>query len=109
MDVAPIIYEDRTLLPIRFVVEPLGGNVLWDPIEKKVTIIHKDTTIELWIGNHIAKVNGVDTIIDPDNHNVKPIIVAPGRTMLPLRFISEALGCTVGWDELTQQVTVTNW
>jgi uncharacterized protein len=109
MDTAPVLLNDRTLLPIRFVVEPMGGKVLWDQQEQKITITKGTTTIELWIGSNIAKVNGVEKIIDPDNLNVKPMIVAPGRTMLPLRFISEALGCTIYWNQVTQEITVTNW
>lgn len=107
MDTAPIIHEDRTLLPIRFVAEPLGSMVLWDGIAQKVTITREGATIELWIGNPVAKVNGVDTMIDPDNALVMPTVVPPGRTMLPLRFISETLGCTVEWNAVTQQIMVT--
>lgn len=109
MDVAPIIRGDRTLLPIRFVVEPLGGTIIWNEPEQKVTITRVDTTIELWINKNIAKVNGVDKLIDPDNALVKPIIVKPGRTMLPVRFISEALGCTVDWNPVNEEVTVSGW
>ncbi len=108
MDIAPVIVESRTLLPIRFVVEPLGGTISWNEPEQKVTIIRGTTTIELWIGNNMATINGVLVMIDPNNANVKPFIIdPPGRTMLPLRFISEALGCTVLWDEPTQTVTIT--
>ena len=47
-------------------------------------------------------------MIDPSNPNVKPFIIdPPGRTMLPLRFISEALGCNVQWNEALQLVTIT--
>lgn len=109
MDVAPIIRGDRTLLPIRFVVEPLGGTIIWNEPEQKVTITRGDTTIELWINKNVAKVNGVDKVIDPDNALVKPIIVKPGRTMLPVRFISEALGCTVDWNPVNEEVTVSGW
>jgi hypothetical protein len=109
MDVAPILFEDRTLLPIRFVIEPLGGTIVWNQSEKKVTITRGDTTIELWIGNNMAKINGVPMMIDPDNPKVMPLLINPGRTMLPLRFISEALGCTVTWDALTQKILITDW
>ncbi|MEI7885006.1 MAG: stalk domain-containing protein [Clostridia bacterium] len=107
MDIAPLLYENRTLLPIRFVVEPLGGSITWNPAEQKVTIIRGTTTIELWIGNNMAKINGVAVMIDPENPNVKPLIIDPGRTMLPLRFISEALGCIVTWDDVKQEVIIT--
>ena len=109
MDTAPILVENRTLLPIKYVVEPLGGTILWDQNEKKVTITRGTTTIELWIGNNTAKVNGVEKLIDPDNKNVTPILADPGRTMLPIRFVSEALGCEVDWDQSTQKITVSNW
>ena len=46
--------------------------------------------------------------IDPNNANVTPIAVPPGRTMLPLRFIAENLGCQVDWEPLSQMITVTN-
>ncbi|MDW7678057.1 MAG: copper amine oxidase N-terminal domain-containing protein, partial [Bacillota bacterium] len=65
-----------------------------------------DSTVELWIGSSIARVNGVSTQIDARNSQVKPLIMPPGRTMMPLRFIAESLGCDVEWNERTQEVTV---
>ncbi|HOC53333.1 MAG TPA: stalk domain-containing protein, partial [Caldisericia bacterium] len=106
IDVPPTIVEGRTLLPIRWVAEPLGAEVGWDGDEKKVTVTLKNTTIELWIGKNIAKVNGVDTPIDPDNPKVVPMIIS-GRTMLPVRFVAENLGCKVDWDQDTKTVTIT--
>lgn len=107
MDAAPVIMNDRTLLPVRYVAEPLGADITWDGVERKVSITTAAKTIELWIDNNIARVNGVNTPIDQDNDSVKPVILPPGRTMLPLRFIAENLGCDVGWDGNLQQVTVT--
>jgi len=72
IDVPPQIVEGRTLLPIRWVAEPLGASVGWDENEKKVTVTLKNTTIELWIGKNIAKVNGNYKFIDPDNSKVVP-------------------------------------
>ncbi len=106
IDVAPIIIEGRTLLPIRWIAEPLGAEVLWDGNEKRVTVILGQTIIELWIGNKIAKVNGKDSQIDPNNPNVTPIILN-GRTMLPVRFVAENLGCSVEWDSKTKTITIT--
>jgi len=105
IDVPPQIVEGRTYLPIKYIVEPLGGEISWDGTEKKVTITLKDITIELWIGKNIARVNGVDTPIDSNNPKVVPMIIQ-GRTMLPVRFVAENLGCDVQWDSTTKTITI---
>ena len=106
LDSPPVIKNNRTLLPIRAVVEALGGTVGWDATEKKVTISLSSTTIELWIGKSIAKVNDVSVQIDPQNAEVVPVIV-DGRTMLPVRFVAENLGATVNWNGTTQTIAIT--
>lgn len=105
MDVSPIIKENRTLLPIRFVTEAIGANIQWFDAEKKVLIKQGSTTIELWIGKNQAKLNGQSVSIDPDNNSVMPLVVN-GRTMLPLRFIAEKLGCDVKWIPEFSQITI---
>jgi hypothetical protein len=84
----------------------LGGSVSWDATERKVIVSLGSTTIELWIGNSIAKVNGVDIPIDSTNSKVVPEIIN-SRTMLPLRFVTENLGCDVQWEQSTQTITIT--
>jgi hypothetical protein len=106
LDSPPVIKNSRTLVPIRAIVESLGGTVGWDGTEKKVTISLGSTTIELWIGKNTAKVNGVTKPIDSTNPKVVPEIMK-SRTMLPLRFVTENLGCTVQWDGSTQTITIT--
>ncbi len=96
----------RTVVPIRAIVEALGGTISWNGKEREVTINFNDTVINLWIGNPKAEVNGVMKWIDPNNHDVKPIIVN-SRTMLPLRFVAENLGCKVDWDPATKTITIT--
>ncbi|GEM_PF-606669 len=96
----------RTVVPIRAIVEALGGTISWNGKEREVTINFKDTVINLWIGKPQAEVNGEMKWIDPNNHDVKPIIVN-GRTMLPLRFVAENLGCKVDWDPNTKTITIT--
>ncbi len=96
----------RTVVPIRAIVEALGGTIEWDGTERKVTINFNGTVIELWIDKPQARVNGEMKWIDPDNHDVKPIIIND-RTMLPLRFVAEALGCKVEWDAATRTITIT--
>ncbi|MDD3853428.1 MAG: stalk domain-containing protein [Syntrophomonadaceae bacterium] len=107
MDTAPVIKDARTLLPIRYVATPLGAEVGWDPDTRKVTISNNETRIELWIGKNTALINGVEIKIDPDNAQVAPVILPPGRTMLPLRFISENLGCQVDWNGDLREAKVT--
>ncbi|MEM3828299.1 MAG: stalk domain-containing protein [Conexivisphaerales archaeon] len=106
LDSPPIIKNGRTLLPIRAVVEALGGEVLWDGAQKKVTVSLGNNTIELWIGKPGALVNGLDAPIDSTNPKVVPEIIN-GRTMLPLRFVAENLGCSVEWDGTTKTITIT--
>ncbi|MCD6426582.1 MAG: hypothetical protein J7L03_00550 [Caldisericaceae bacterium] len=96
----------RTVVPIRAIVEALGGTIEWDGVARKVTIKFNGNIIELWIDNPKARVNGQPKWIDENNHDVKPIIVN-SRTMLPLRFVTENLGCNVDWDPKTRTITIT--
>ena len=106
MDTVPIIEEERTMLPIRFVADALGAEVKWDSGERKVTVNLKDTLVELWIDENTARVNGDYHMIDPDNPKVKPFIDTRGRTVLPLRFISETLGFKVNWSQARREVAL---
>jgi PKD repeat protein len=107
MDTEPIILQGRTLLPIRYVAEAIGATVTWIQAEQKASIILGETNIELWIGKNSAKVNGEYKLIDTSNPEVKPIVVPPGRTMLPIRFVAETLGCQVDWSQSTKEVKIT--
>ncbi len=95
----------RTVVPIRAIVEALGGTIEWDGVARKVTIHFNGTTVELWIDNPKARVNDTAKWIDENNHDVRPII-KNSRTMLPLRFVAESLGCTVDWDNYTRTITI---
>lgn len=105
MDVAPMIYESRTFLPIRYVLEPLGGTSAWNQKEKKITITDGARIIELWPGKNQAVVNGTPIMIDPSNSNIAPMII-DGRAMLPVRFIAEDLGYTVSWNQKDKSTTI---
>ena len=107
LDSPPIIIPkwNRTVVPIRAIVEALGGTIGWDPVERMVTIKLGDNMINLWIDKPQAMVNGVMEWIDENNHDVRPVIIN-GRTMLPLRFVAESLGCTVDWDPVAKTITI---
>ncbi len=110
LDAAPFIDKSsgRTLVPVRFISETFGASIEWDAASRKVTIrrdktAHNPTVaIELWIGKSVAKVNSKDVILD-----VAPVIIPPGRTMVPLRFISEGFGSNVDWDAVNRKITIT--
>lgn len=103
----PVIVKEwgRTVVPIRAIVETLGGKIEWDGNTKKVTINLNDTVIKLWIDHPQAKVNGILEWIDPNNHSVRPIIIN-NRTMLPLRFVAENLNCIVEWNAKSRTIII---
>ncbi len=100
-DVAPIIKNDRTMLPARFVAENLGANVSWDGTKQQVIITKGATKIVLTIGLPYAIVNGAYEAID-----CAPFI-ENGRTYTPVRLIAEKLGAKVDWNGATQSVIIT--
>lgn len=96
----PMISKGSTLVPIRIISETLGANVQWNPKTKQVSISNPDTTIHMTIGNPKVKVNDeLQTISAPP-------IIHKGSTMLPIRFVGEALDSMVNWDSQTRTVSV---
>lgn len=99
-DQKPIIKDGRTLLPIKHVSVALGAEVEWIGDLSKV-VIRGSNTIELILGQKLAKVG--DKVITLD----VPAQALNGRTMVPLKFVSVALGAEVNWDGNTRTVTIT--
>jgi len=69
-----------------------------------VTYLRGDDVLKLWIGENRALLNGVGVPIDEDDAVVPRIV--RGRTVVPLRFVSEVLGSEVLWNGETQEITV---
>ncbi len=92
----------RTLVPVRFVGEALGAKVGWNPESRQVTITYGDKVIILTIDSNQVQVNGEKQTID-----CAPEILPPGRTFVPLRFISETLEAEVVYDPNGGQITIT--
>jgi uncharacterized protein len=107
MDARPTIYQGRTLLPIRPVIEALGGSIDFEPHSKTITIKMKTITIVMQLNNPQASVNGKTVLIDTENPSVVPMVVPPGRTLIPLRFVAENLGCKVDWEPNDKKITIT--
>lgn len=98
---APVIVENRTLVPIRAIIEALGGTVGWDGEKSEVTLTIGEDVVKLVIDSHYAYFNGEENILD-----VAPTTIND-RTMLPIRYIAESFKFNVGWDDATSIVTVT--
>jgi len=99
MDVAPYIKDGRTFMPLRYVGMSLGvaeQNIIWDDAAKTATLMKGDKVVQVKIGSTALIVNGV-TI----NMDVAPEI-KDGRTMMPLRFIAQAFGAKLTWDDATK-------
>lgn len=92
-DAAPVIRNDRTLVPIRIITEALGGKVDWNGATKEVTLSINDKEIKMTIGKTLEK------------YGVAPVII-DGRTFVPVRFVADELGAEVAWDEATKTVTI---
>lgn len=101
----PIIRNNRTFLPIRTVVESVGGSIDWDENTRTVRIKLHNTTIELIIDKAQARINGQEVLIDPADKQVTPFI-QNARTMLPLRFVGESLNMRIDWEGTTQTINM---
>lgn len=105
-DTAPIIKNNRTMLPARFVAEALGARVTWNAKERTVYIsgvnikTNEPLEIKLTVGSKHALVNGKAYEID------SPVFIENDRTYTPLRFIAEMLGAEVYWDDATKVVRI---
>ena len=104
MDIAPFIYQSRTMLPIRFVAESLGFMVTWDANTRTVYLIDKENIVQIPVDTNNIIVNGNTFVSD-----VKPMI-KNNRTMLPVANIARALGLEDGkdilWDAVRAMVTL---
>ncbi|NCO41210.1 MAG: hypothetical protein COZ06_17605 [Armatimonadetes bacterium CG_4_10_14_3_um_filter_66_18] len=101
-DVPPMRIGGRTMVPLRGIFESLGAQVQWDASSRTITATKDATNVQLGIGDRRAAVNGQTVLLDV------PASILRGSTMVPLRFVSEALGADVKWFEATQLVSITS-
>ena len=109
---APIIIEnDRTLVPVRAILEYLDYNVDWDGATQKVTIAKDETTLNLIIGDTQAT---RDIIYKGNTHSYKnPLEVAPqiinDSTYIPLSDVAKAFALNITWDSDNREVHITQY
>ena len=97
----PVVVAERTLVPVRAIIEAVGGTVEWDQVTETATLSYNGDVIRLTIGSTTAYLNDEASELD-----VTPVIINE-RTMLPIRFIAEGFKFTVDWTQETRTVTIT--
>lgn len=99
-DVPPVVENGRTLVPARAILEALGAEVEWDGDARTVTARYARSEIRLAIDQADARLNGWPMRLDA------PARIVAGRTLVPLRFVSEALGAQVNWSPEQQAIAI---
>lgn len=99
----PVIVNGRTLLPVRAIIEEIGGTVAWNGETREVTLDYGKDEIKLTIDSTEAYLNGNKTVLD-----TAPMIIND-RTMLPIRLIAESFRFEVKWEEEEERVTITKY
>ena len=99
-EVPPVNVQDRILVPMRAVFDALGARVEWDNASRTVTGTLGGNTVKLAIGSETAYINATAYTLDV------PATIVEDRTMVPVRFVGEALGADVRWDNETQTADI---
>lgn len=101
-DAEPTIDNGRTLVPLRAIFEAMGAEVSWNQNTNTATAIKGNTKVILPIGSLQPTINGSAQQLDV------PAKIVNGRTLAPLRFVGEAFGGNVRWDQATQTIYITS-
>ena len=100
MDSKPFIQNNRTMVPVRFIVEALGGKIAWDDAAKTANIEYNGNIISIPVNNSNVTVNGEIKTVD------SPAVIKDNRTFVPIRFISENLNMYIDYDANSKEVTI---
>lgn len=97
----PIVVSSRSMVPIRAIVEAMGGSVAWDNSTQQITLTANGNTVNMQVGEKVITVNGEKREMD-----VTPVI-QNGRTYVPVPFSAENLNAKVDWINSTKEVVIT--
>ncbi|MNP02922.1 hypothetical protein D3C76_947880 [compost metagenome] len=100
MDVAPMVKDNSTYVPIRYVIDAFGGSANWDAANQRITVIRGGKLLDLTVNKKEFILNGKRYSAE-----VAPI-ATQSRTLVPLRLVSEQLGLTVNWDSQAKIITI---
>ena len=98
----PYMENDRVMVPMRKIFEELGAAVTWDDDAQSVSAVKGQTTAILAIGLNIMYINGEPTTLD------NPPVLIYDTTYVPLRAVSESLGCIGEWENDKNRVNITS-
>lgn len=103
-DVPPVLVQGRVLVPLRVAAVQLGYEVAYDPRARTVELRKGEVRVLLTLGGVEARVirGAAERRVALD----VPARTVGGRALVPVRFIAEALGATVAWDDRARQVTI---
>ncbi|AVX31118.1 Copper amine oxidase N-terminal domain-containing protein [Carboxydocella thermautotrophica] len=99
-DQRPVFYKNRVMVPLRAFAEALSANVSWNQQDQSIKIQKDNTMIVFKINSNIMLINGIEKKMD-----ISPYILNK-RTMTPVRYICEAFGYQVSWDNNAKMVLV---
>jgi len=100
--VQPRYVNGRTMVPLRGIFESLGAQVDWDESTQTINASEGSDDVHLSIGDRRATVNRRAVYLDA------PAMVFNGSTLVPLRFVSEALGADVQWYDASETASITS-
>lgn len=96
----PAMEDDRILVPMRFLFEQMGAEVDWNNDTQTATATLANQAVAFSIDDTEAEVNSAPVTMDV------PARLVNGKTMVPIRFLSENLGYTVSWDQENRIATI---
>jgi hypothetical protein len=96
----PVLLNARTMVPIRAIVEGMGGSVHWNEARREISLAYQKNNVIMTLNQNAFTVNGATQQADV------PPTTANGRTIVPIRFAAESLGCAIDWLNSTRQVVI---
>jgi len=97
----PLNVNGRTMVPIRAIVEAMGGTIDWEQTSKQITLSARGNTVKMWLGKKDIEVNGESKTMDVEPFSQN------SRTYVPIRFATENLNAKVDWINSTKEIVIT--
>ena len=100
---SPVILNNKTFVPLRAIIEAMGGKVDWNEETNTIILKMNNDEIKLVINSNTAYLNGEEKQME-----TSPVII-DGRTMFPIRFIAESFGFNVNWADESSTIIINKY